>query len=298
MEWLNYHHLLYFWTVAREGGVSRAATKLRLAQPTVSGQIRALEQSLGEKLFVRQGRTLALTEVGKVAFRYADEMFSIGQDLLNAVKGRPTGRPLCLNVGVAEVVPKLLAHKLLESALRMETPVRLVCWEGKTRTLLADLANHELDIVLSDTPVPPTVKVQAHSHLLAESSTVMFATPTLAHRMRGRFPASLSGMPMLLPTRNTTLRRALDDWFAARRLDPLIVGEFEDSATMKAFGQAGHGIFPGAAVMRGEIIRQYRVRMVGRMEDVRQRFYGHTVERRLRHPAIIAMSERAKQTFG
>ncbi|WP_455371020.1 transcriptional activator NhaR [Petrachloros mirabilis] len=297
MEWLNYHHLLYFWTVAREGSVSRAASKLRLAQPTVSGQVRALEEALGEKLFVRQGRSLALTEVGKVAFRYADEMFSIGQDLLNAVKGRPTGRPLKLNVGVAEVVPKLLAHKLLEPALRMDHLVNLVCREGKTRTLLTELANHELDVVLSDTPVPPTVKVQAHSHLLVDSSTVMFATRAIARRMRGRFPAALSGLPMLLPTRNTTLRRALDDWFAARRVIPSIVGEFEDSATMKAFGQAGHGVFPGAAVMSQEIVRQYRVQIVGRMEDVRQRFYGLTVERRLRHPAVIAISQSATQTF-
>lgn len=298
MEWLNYHHLLYFWLVAREGSLAAASAELRLAQSTVSGQIRSLEQSLGEKLFARSGRRLVLTERGRVVFRYADEIFTLGRELRDAIKGRP-GKPLSLVVGVADVVPKLVALRLLEPALHLPEPIRLVCREDRPERLLAQLAVHELDIVLSDGPVAPSVSVRAFSHLLGECGVVFFAKPKVAAALRPKFPASLDGAPMLLPTENTALRRSLDQWFAARGLRPKVVGEFEDSALLKVFGQTGLGIFPAPAVIAENVQRQYQVRPVGRVDAIRERFYAISVERKLEHPAVVAISEEARhKLFG
>ena len=295
MEWLNYHHLLYFWSVAKHGSVTKACEELRLAQPTISAQIRALEEALGEKLFARSGRHLVLTEMGRVVFRYAEDIFSLGQDLMNTVKGRGSGRPVRLVVGVADVVPKLLASRLLGFAFKLPQAVQIVCWEDKLDRLLAELAIHELDLVIADSPVPPTVKVQAHSHLLGESEVTLFASARLSVKHRRKFPQSLDGAPFLLPTSNATLRRSLDAWFLSNGVQPKIVGEFEDSATLKAFGQAGHGIFPGSAVMEQEICRQYKVQVVGQADSVKQRFYGITVERRVAHPAVVAIFEQVRK---
>lgn len=295
MEWLNYHHLLYFWSVAKHGTVAKACKELDLAQPTISAQIRALEESLGEKLFVRTGRQLILTEMGRIAFRYAEDIFSIGQDLLNTMKGRGSGRPIRLTVGIVDVVPKLLAARLLESTSRQSPSTRLICWEDKLDQLLADLAIHALDLVIADTPAPPMIKVQTYNHLMGESGITFFATPKLAMRYRRNFPRSLNGAPILLPTSNAILRRLLDDWLARHHLSPTIIGEFEDSATLKAFGQEGHGLFPGSTVMEKEICHQYRVRMVGRLDSVRQKFYAITVERRLKHPAVVALLDAARR---
>lgn len=295
MEWLNYHHLLYFWLVAREGSLTRASAELRLAQSTVSGQIRSLEQSLGEKLFARSGRRLVLTEMGRVVFRYADEIFSLGRELRDAVKGRPVGRPLNLVVGVADVVPKLVARRLLEPALKLSEPIRLVCREDKPERLLAQLAVHDLDVVLSDGPVAPSISVRAFSHLLGDCGVVFFAKPELAAAHKRSFPRSLDGAPMLLPTENTALRRSLDQWFATRGLRPKIVGEFEDSALLKVFGQTGLGIFPAPSVIADEVQRQYQVRAVGTLDEVRERYYAISVERKLKHPAVVAICEEARQ---
>lgn len=295
MEWLNYHHLLYFWAVAKHGSVSRACEELRLAQPTISGQIRALEGVLGEKLFARSGRSLVLTEMGHVVFRYAEEIFSLGRDLISTVKGRGSGRPLRLVVGIADAVPKLLTSQLLKSALKTTHPTRILCWENKLDHLLAELAIHGLDLVISDTPAPPSIKVKAYNHVMGESGVTLFSTANQAAKYRRAFPKSLSGAPLLLPTSNAMLRRLLDEWMVRREIHPTIVGEFEDSATLKAFGQAGYGLFPGSTVMEKEICRQYRVQVVGRLDSVKQRFYAITVERRLKHPAVLAIVEAARQ---
>jgi len=295
MEWLNYHHLLYFWSVAKHGSVAKACEELQLAQPTISGQIRALEQALGEKLFVKSGRQLVLTEVGQIVFRYAEEIFSLGRELTSAIKGRDTGRPIKLMVGVADSIPKLLTSRLLESALQVPQRVQLVCRQDKLERLLAELAIHNLDLVLADTPVPPTVKVQAYNHLMGESTVSLFARATLARRYSKNVPASLDGAPFLLPTKNATLRRYMDDWFHAQGIRPVVRGEFDDSATLKSFGQAGHGIFPGATVMEREIKRQYRVEVLGRIPSLKQRFYAITVERKLKHPAVVAIFEAAQK---
>lgn len=295
VEWLNYHHLLYFWLVAREGGLAPASAKLRLAQSTVSGQIRALEHALGEKLFARNGRRLVLTEVGRIVFRYADEIFSLGRELQDAVKGRPAVRPLSLVVGVADVVPKLVAQRLLEPVLRLSEPVRLVCHEDKPERLLSELAIHNLDIVLADAPAAPSIRVRVFNHLLGECGIVFFATADLATRHRRRFPRSLDGAPLLLPTENTTLRRSLDQWFATQGIRPRVVGEFEDSALLKTFGQIGTGIFAAPSVIATEVQRQYGVRPVGKIDEVREHFYAISVERRLKHPAVLAISDEARQ---
>lgn len=295
MEWLNYHHLLYFWTVAREGSVARACEQLHLAQPTVSAQIRALEKSLGAKLFAREGRGLALTDTGRVVYRYADEIFSLGRELRDTLNGRPTGRALRLAVGVADVLPKLVAYRLLEPALRLSEPVRIVCTEGKPEDLLGEMARHKLDLVLSDAPVGPGAKVRAFNHQLGECGVSVLGTSALALAHGGAFPESLDGAPFLLPTENTALRRSLDHWFDARGVRPVVAGEFEDSALLKAFGHAGAGLFVVPEVVEAETCRQYQVEPLGRVEAVRTRFYAISVERRLKHPAVVAISEAARR---
>jgi LysR family transcriptional activator of nhaA len=294
MEWFNYHHLLYFWTVVREGGVGRAADKLRLSQPTVSAQVRALEERLGEKLFSRVGRRLVPTDVGQVVYRYADEIFALGRELVDTVQGRAPGRPMRLVVGVADVLSKQIAYRLLAPALELPTPVRMICREARAESLLAHLAVHEIDLVLADTPVPPTVHVKAYSHLLGESGVTCFAAPGLAAKLRRRFPRSLTGAPMLLPGDGTVVRRQLDDWFLASDIRPVIVGEFDDSALMKAFGEQGAGAFVGPTAISEEIRRQYRVQPVGDIAAVRERFYAISYERRIKHPAVVAIAEAAR----
>lgn len=295
MEWLNYHHLLYFWTVVREGGVSRAAEQLRLAQPTVSAQVKLLEDTLGEKLFERQGRRLVVTDVGRVVYRYADEIFAVGRELLETLKGRPAaGRPMPLAVGVANAVPKLVVHRLLQPAMSGAHAIRLLCREDSTEALLAELATHALDVVIADVPAPPHVRVKVFSHLLGESDTSFFAAGKLATTLRRRFPRSLNEAPVLLPSPHTSLRRALDHWLEAQDLHPTVLGEFDDSALMKAFGQAGEAAFPAPTAIEAEVVRQYRVQVVGRAAAVRERYYAISAERRLRHPGVLAITAAAK----
>jgi len=294
MEWLNYHHLLYFWLAAKKGGVTEAAAELRLAQSTVSAQIRQLEHVLDERLFRRDGRRLVLTDVGRTVYRYAEEIFGLGRELLDVVKDRPTGRPLRFNVGIADQVPKLIAHRLLAPALGLEVPVRLVCHEGKTAQLLGELATHQLDVVLTDAPLGAGTSVRAFTHLLGETGVTIYGTAARVRDVRRRFPRSLAGVPLLLPTEGTTLRRTLDQWLSTHDIRPDVVGEFEDSALLKVFGQSGLGLFPGPTVLEKEIRRQYGVVVAGRVDDVRERFYAISVERRLKHPVVVAISEAAR----
>lgn len=295
MEWLNYHHLYYFWTVVREGSVTAASRKLRLAQPTVSAQLRALEESLGEKLFTRQGRRLVPTDVGRTVFRYADEIFALGSELRDAVKGRPTGRPVRFTVGIADQVPKLVAHRLLEPALQGE--IALVCREDRPDRLLADLAVHELDLVIADAPVSPHSQIRAFNHPLGVTAVRFFAAPALARRVGRRFPQSLDGAPFLFPGPNTSLRRALDRWFTEQGVRPQAAGEFQDSALLQVFGQAGAGVFAAPAVIERELERQYQVRAIGGTDAIQESYYAISAERRLKHPAVVAIAEGAKSTL-
>jgi len=295
MTWLNYHHLLYFWTVAREGSVVRAAEHLNLTQPTISGQVKALEDSLGERLFDRQGRRLVLTEVGRLVYRYAEEIFSLGRELIDTLNDRPTGRPFRLVAGVADQVPKRLVQRLLSPALTLPEGVQLVCREDKTERLLAALSMHELDVVITDQPMGPGVSVRAFNHLLGESPVTLLASKPLAARLRRGFPRSLEGAPMLLPTDNTTLRKSLDQWFNTESVHPMVVAEIEDSAVLKAFGQAGAGVFPIPAVVEQDVVKQYGVAVVGRVPEVVERFYAISVEKKLKNPAVVAITERARE---
>ena len=296
METLNHHHLFHFWTVVREGGVTRASEKLNVSQPTISGQLRELEEALGEKLLKRSGRTVALTDIGRTVYRYADEIRSLDRELIEAVRGRPT-RPGRLSVGVAMVVPKLVAYQMLEPALDLPEPVQLNCVHERPERLLAELAIYGLDVVLADAPAPRAVKVRAYSHLLGECAVSVFGTAELAKAHRRGFPASLDGAPFLLPSADSALRLSLEEWFDKQGVRPRVVGTFEDSALLDAFGEAGAGLFAMPAAIEAAVRRRYHARVVGRLETVRQRFYAITVERKLSNPAVIAISERARALF-
>ena len=296
MEWLNYHHLLYFWAVARHGSVVRASAELRLAQPTISGQIRRLEEVLGEKLFSRVGRNLVLTDAGKTAFRHADEIFALGQNLIGTLKGRPSTRPLRLTVGVADALPKMLVERLLEPAFRIGRPIQQICREDRAvEDFLSALAGQELDLVLADRPLGPGIKVHAFNHLLGECGTTFLAKPKLAKLCRRGFPRSLNGVPFLLPASHATVRRALDQWFDSSRIRPSVVAEFDDSALMYAFGQKGQGVFPSPTVYEAEFRRVYGVDVVGHAKTLRQQFYLISVDRRIEHPAVMAIIKAARR---
>ena len=295
MEWLNYHHLLYFYTVAKEGSVSRASQVLRLAQPTLSGQIRKLEHVLDEKLFERRGRNLVLTEMGRIAYRYAEEIFAIGGELMDTMRGRPTRRPPRLIVGVADVVPKLVAHRLIAASRLLEEGNQIVVREGKQTELLTALAAQSFDLVISDAPLSAEVRVRAFNHLLGSSSATFFASPALARRYRAKFPSCLDGAPMLLPTETSALRRALEKWFQEIDVRPRVVAEVEDSALLKVFGQHGAGIFAAPTIVASEVKRQYRVHAIHEAPDVKEDFYAITVERRITHPATAAIAKAARE---
>ncbi|HMR73796.1 MAG TPA: transcriptional activator NhaR [Polyangiaceae bacterium] len=294
MEWVNYHHLLYFWMVAREGGLVPAAQQLKLSHSTLSTQIKSLEQSLGQELFTKVGRKLALTEAGHVAYRYADEIFSLGREMVDTVKGRARGQPLRLHVGIADVVPKLIVRRLLEPALKLAEPVRLICREDDHDRLVAELDLHTLHLVISDAPVSPGNRVRAHSHLLGESGVSFFGTPPLVRAHRRKFPDSLNDAPLLLPMENLTLRRSLNRWFESRCITPQVVAEFEDSALLKVFGAAGRGLFPAPTAVATEVMAQYGVKPLGAADGVRERFYAISAERRVSHPAVLAILDGAR----
>jgi LysR family transcriptional regulator, transcriptional activator of nhaA len=297
MNWLNYHHLLYFWTAAREGSITKACQQLHLTQPTVSGQIRELEKSLKTRLFERSGRSIRLTEAGQMVYRYADEIFTLGRELQDAVAGRPVGLSMRVVVGVADTLPKLLVHRLLAPALQLGQEVRVTCIDGEPNRLLAQLALHELDIVVSDFPASPQLRMKAFNHLLGDCGVTFFGTQELVRQYRRGFPKSLDGAPMLLPGGNTALRRSLEQWFDDQGIRPLVRAEFTDSALLKAFGGFGDGVFAAPTAVEDEVQRMYGVSVVGREESVRERVYAISVEKRLKNPAVVAISQAAKRTL-
>ena len=298
MEWLNYHHLHYFWVAAREGSIVKSSARLFVSQPTISAQIKALEDSLGERLFDRVGRRLELTEAGHIALRFADEIFALGKEMQDTLKGRPTGKLPTLRVGIADVVPKVVAHRLLRPALRAFTGGRLVCREETAEKLFAGIASQNLDALLTDSPLPAGAKVKAFSHLLGESGIAFFASPGTVAELEKGFPGNLAKAPLLLPTENTSLRRALDRWFEERGIRPRVVGEFEDSALMMVFGQDGAGVFPGPAFVEKDIKAQYHVTVVGRTDEVKERYYAISPERRIKHPIVARLLEEGRKGMG
>jgi len=291
---INYRHLHYFWAVAKAGSISRASERLSLTPQTISGQLGRLEEHLGRELFLRSGRNLQLTEAGRLVLGYAEEIFSLGGELEEALRRLPPGRPLVFKVGVMDMVPKSIAYRLLAPALQAAEPVHIVCREGSLENLLADLAVHRIDLVLADRPIPPTLKVAGFNHALGECGVTFFATPELAQQYGRRFPRGLDDAPLLLPGETAAVRSRLMRWFDAQNIHPRIAGEFEDSALMKAFGSAGAGVFVAPSAIRAEVERQYGVTAIGQSEDVREQFYALSVERRISHPAVAAITAMAR----
>jgi LysR family transcriptional activator of nhaA len=294
MQRINYNHLYYFWLVAREGSVSKAAARLGLAQPTLSGQIRTLESEFGERLFEKAGRGLRLTEMGRVAFRFADQIFSLGEELQDTVNRGAPGRPLRLTIGLADVVTKPMAHRLIRPMLKPPHPVRVIVREDSPEKLLAGLVANELDVLILDSPPGPEAGVRVFSHRLSECGVVLLATTELARRHRRGFPQSLDGAPFLLPGRTTGLRQGLDQWFHDQGIRPYVVGEIDDSALVFEFGKSGSGIFAVPSIVEKDIRRQHDLARVGRVEEVRRELFAVGLQGRFDHPAVVALIARAR----
>ena len=297
MASLNFKHLRYFWMVAKAGSVASASKQLHLTPQSVSGQLGELEESLGIELFRRVGRGLELTEMGRRIFSYADEIFALGNELLEVALDRTARKSLPFRVGIADSVPKSVAYRVVEPALRIDEPVRLICREGQLAPLLAEMAVHHLDLVIADRPMPTNLNVRGYSHLLGESDLTVFATPGLARSLAGTFPALLDKAPFLLPGEDVATRPKLIQWFESQHLYPRIVGEFDDSALLKAFGQAGAGLFVAPTAISDYVCRQYAVQAIGRVDAVTEQLYAITTERRLLHPAIVAVVQATQREF-
>ncbi len=297
MKWINYNHLYYFWVAAREGGIGRAAEELMVSQPTISLQVKDLETSLGHRLFERAGRGVKLTEAGRIAFNFANEMFSLGQEMANALEHQPAGRALKLAVGILDVLPKAIVTQLLDPARRLEQPVRLICREDKADRLLSDLAARRTDLVLTDAPIGTAVQVEGYNHLLGESGVSFFASPELASKYKRGFPKSLDGAPMLLPADHTEVRRSLNRWFDSKRIHPVVAGECDDSSLIFWLGQTGAGVFPAPSIIERKVQREFDVRVIGRAADVREQFYAISLEAKPSHPAAVAICNAARKAL-
>lgn len=294
MEWLNYHHLRYFWTAAKEGGLARAAAKLHVSQPSISEQIRELENAIGEKLFRREGRSNVLTDAGQIVFGYAEEIFALGREMMNAVKQRPGARTLRLYVGVTDSFPKLVTNDILAPVFTMPQTVHVIVREGKMEDLLAQLAAHRLDIVLSDEPASSSTNFKTFNHPLGDTGTVFCAEKKLGAKLKKSFPKSLQDAPALLPAENTTLRRTLDTWFRAQGIEPRVVAEFDDLALMKVMAAEGRGFIAVPAIAAGEAVARYGYQVIGKADKCRIHFNAITVERRIEHPAVSLLTSKAR----
>jgi len=297
---MNYKHLYYFWWVAKAGGVVKAGEQLHVTPHTISGQIGILEDDLGTPLYAKRGRNIELTDAGKLALGYAQDIFALGSELEESLRNYKAGsRPVEFRVGVADAVPKTIACRLIEPATHLPEPVRIVCRESKLESLLAELAAHRLDLVVATTPIPPSVSVRAYNHRLGESGTSFFAADRLYKSLKGKFPACLNGAPMLVPTVDVAVRPRLDRWCEDNKLQPRVLGEFDDSALMKAFGQREAGVFIGPTVIESEIASQYGVKVIGRTKEIIEAFFAISVERRVTHPCVVAINATARsQLFG
>lgn len=291
---LNYHHLLYFWEIARQHSVSRAARALGVSQPTVSAQLKALEASLGEPLFLREGRELVLTEVGQTVFEYANEIFTIGRELQESVASRRRGRTVRLRVGVTIPMPPLVAHALIRPALRDEQDLRLTVCADRHERLMVGLQSHEFDLVLAHEPAPASAEFKGASHALGESGVSFLTAGDLHRRLSGKFPMSMHEAPLYLPTSGTSLRRGLDNWFAQIGVRPRILGEFGDAGLLQTFGQGGTAIFPCLTLVERQVAQRLRARVIGRTEEVRERFFAITSGHRISHAGVVAICKQPR----
>ncbi|WP_246614997.1 transcriptional activator NhaR [Agarivorans litoreus] len=292
---INYKHLHYFWVAAKQGGIARASELLHITPQTISGQISLLEQHFGSALFSKVGRNLELTETGRLALSYADEIFTLGDELEDSLRQGSAERPQLLKVGIAEVVPKTIAYRLLEPAYNMGEPLRMLCKENTLENLLAELALNRLDLVLADGPVPPGLGVRGFNHALGESGVSFVASPNIAKSLHANFPACLDGAPLLIPSEINLMHVRLLQWFDKQNIHPQIMGEFDDSALMKTFGQAGVGAFIVPTAIADEVVNQYGVELIGSIQDVREQFFAITAERRIANPAVVAITESARE---
>ena len=298
MRHLNYNHLLYFWTVGREGSIVQAAEALHVTPQTISGQLKRLDEQVGEPLFERAGRRLVLSETGRLVFAYADEIFTLGSELTSVVRGHRSGAPSVLTIGVVNSLPKLISERVIAPAL-IDGDIRLRCIEDSLDNLLGGLATHRLDLVLSDQPYVPGLGLRAYNHRLGESGLSFFALKKVARRYAKDFPACLDEAPILMPSPKSALRRRLNDWFEHIDVAPNIVGEIDDSALLKAFGEAGLGLFAAPTVIEDEVCRMYRTGVVGRVDSIREGFYAISSERRIKHPSVALITDRARaELFG
>ena len=299
MEQLNYNHLHYFWVVANEGSITRAAEYLHVTPQTISGQLRTLENRTGSPLFRKVGRKLELSETGRIVLSYASPMFELGTELCHVLKHGVLPNTVRLQVGIGMVLPKLIAYRILKPALELPEPVRIVCHEAPLEALLADVAVHKLDLVLTDSPMSPSYSVRVYNHLLGECGLTFFAQTRRARRYKDRFPMSLHGEPFLLPTRNSALRGSLTQWFERCDIRPHVVAEFEDTALMNEFGEAGAGIYALPTAIEADVEKRYRVRAIGRTLEIKERFFVISTERQIKHPAIVAITNAARtRLFG
>lgn len=294
MRHLNYNHLLYFWTVAKEGSIAQATKTLHLTPQTISGQLKLLENSVGEPLFTRAGRGLMLTETGHLVFQYADEIFTLGAELSSRIKTGQVMVPAVLAVGIVNPIPKLVAARVLQPVLELETRIRLECREGNLDALLGDLAVHQLDLILSDRPLAPGLHVKAYSHALGTSDIGLFVHRSRARNYDKNFPASLNGAAMILPSEENSARRALTDWFEEQRIYPNIVAEFDDSALMKAFAVIHDCVFPSPRAIASDIEQMYHCRTIGAPIPVQESYYAISPERKLKHPAVLKIIASAR----
>ena len=297
MEWLNFHHLRYFWVVARKGGVRKAAEELHVSQPSISAQLGLLEESLGHKLFKRSGRNLVLTEMGQLVLSYADEIFSSGRELMNAVRQRPTKHPLRLNIGLTDAFPKLIAFQILKAAFRLDDAIHIICREGEIGPLVTQLAAHRLDIVLADEPASSSLNAKTFNHRLGRSGITFCAVPAIAAKLRRNFPQSLDGAPALLPSENMGMRAALETWFDTKGIRPRLVGEFEDTALMEVCSAGGRGFTVVHSVIDRTALKHYDLRVIAKVEECGSDFYAITADRRVKHPAAMAITEHAYSTL-
>jgi LysR family transcriptional regulator, transcriptional activator of nhaA len=293
VEWLNFHHLRYFWTVARKGGVRKAADELHVSQPSISAQLRLLEESLGEKLFKRSGRNLVLTEMGQLVLTYADEIFSAGRELMSAVKQRPGGRLLRLNVGMTDSISKLMGFQFLKPAISFSEPVHVVCRMAAIEVLVNQLQAHRLDIVLADEPASSSLKAKTFNHRLGRSGVTFCAVPAIAKKLRRNFPQSLNGATALLPTENMGMRAVLETWFDTKGIHPRLLGEYEDSALMVFCATAGRGFTVVPTVVAREVLKHWGLRVIANVDECGTEFYAITAERRVKNPAAMAITEHA-----
>jgi len=294
MDYLNFHHLRYFWTVARKGGVRKAAAELNVSQPSISAQLKLLEEALGEKLFRRSGRNLVLTETGQIALSYADEIFSAGRELLNAVKQHPGSRAIRLNVGMTDALSKMIAFEILRPAFDFPHPTHVICRQAELGPLVQQLQAHRLDLVLADEPASSGLKTRTFNHRLGRSGVTFCAAPTLAAKLRRNFPRSLHGAPALLPSENMGTRIALETWFDGQGIRPRIVGEFEDATLMvvaASFGALGFTAVP--TVVSNAALKHHGLKVIARVEECGSDFYAITAERRVKHPVAAAITEHA-----